>query len=94
MFSKLNSKRILIFFITVLIILWSSVLIFGGVIGPYAWWGLMIFGIVGMASFLFCIITIIKKAFRKHSIQMNMVYLIFISLFAMYRIEQFAHILW
>ncbi|SET34002.1 Peptidase family M23 [Natronincola peptidivorans] len=82
MLKKLSSKYVAAFYGGILIVLWSIVLIYGGVIGPFGWWGLMVFGVVGGITSLICIIIVFIRVFRKGVIGAWMIVLLIISLFS------------
>lgn len=75
-----NCKNISLVYLVILVSLWGSVLLIGGQIGPYAWWGLMVFGCVGILTGLICIIKIILKFFKKQKNLMHSIMLLCISL--------------
>lgn len=82
MLKKLNNKYIRIFFVAVLSVLWGIILLYGGAIGPYAWWGLMAFGIVGIFTSIICIISILVKILKKRSIGKSIFVLLILTMFS------------
>lgn len=76
-----NYKNLSLIYFVILVILWGSVLLIGGKIGPYAWWGLMAFGSVGILTVLICIIKIILKLLKKQKDLKHCILLLCISLF-------------
>lgn len=81
MIGKLKNRNILFIFAAVLIVLWGSVLLYGKSVGPYAWWGLMIFGGVGIVTSMICFIRIIVRAVRKLPVSRYTFILLILSLF-------------
>ncbi|NPC94707.1 M23 family metallopeptidase [Bacillus sp. WMMC1349] len=75
-----RSKHISIVFAVVLMLLWGTVLCYGREAGPYAWWGLMVFGIAGVVSFTICFIVILIRIYKKRSIGKHICILLMISL--------------
>ncbi|MBU4541250.1 MAG: M23 family metallopeptidase [Firmicutes bacterium] len=53
-----NCKSFSMIYLVIIAGLWSSVLVIGGKVGPYAWWGLMAFGSIGILTVFICIIQI------------------------------------
>lgn len=81
MSKRFNSKILSIIYLAILAVLWGSVLIIGGTIGPYAWWGLMAFGAVGIVSVIICVIISLVIAIKKHTISKRIILLLCISIF-------------
>lgn len=82
MLKKLDNKYVTIFFVAMLSVLWGIVLLYGGTIGPYAWWGLMAFGIIGIFAFMICVINILIKILKRCSINKRIFVLLILTVFS------------
>lgn len=77
----IKNNLLTLIFLAILIVLWGVVCIIGSTVGPYAWWGLMIFGALGILSVIVCIILLLV-AFAKKKKVIPIALLLFVSLFA------------
>lgn len=80
----MDSKWIAALFIAFPGVAWAMVLFVGGSIGPYAWWALILFSVVGLVAFLICLATVIIRVITKRTIKRTVGVILIASLLSTY----------